>query len=49
MRIYEAAKKAGCKFYFGTDAHHPKDFSHQKRFEIYTDLLGLTENDKFII
>ena len=48
MRIYEAAKNAGCKFYFGTDAHHPQRFEKaRERFPMYVKLLGLTEKDKF--
>lgn len=50
LRIYKIAKECGCKFYLGSDAHHPKDFEHTKKvFERAVGLLGLTEDDKFII
>ena len=48
LRIYKIAKKCGCKFYFGSDAHNPCDFDHAKVFfERAIDLLELTEDDKF--
>lgn len=50
LRPYKAAKKAGCKFYLGSDAHHPKNLDEAiPRFERATELLGLTEDDKFKI
>lgn len=50
LRIYKMAKKCGCKFYFGSDAHHPASFEISKeRFEKAVELLDLTEEDKFII
>lgn len=50
MRIYKVAKACGCKFYFGSDAHHPQTFEVSKaNFEKAVRLLGLTEEDKFII
>lgn len=50
MRIYKIAKSQGCKFYLGSDAHHPKDFDGViKRFEKIIDILELTEDDKFIL
>lgn len=49
MRIYLAAKVAGCKFYFGTDSHHPKSFAAQARFGWYAKELSLRESDKFKI
>lgn len=50
MRIYKTAKKSGCKFYFGSDAHHPADFETKKEiFEMVIDELQLTEDDKFYI
>lgn len=34
----------------GSDAHHPKELDDAKRyFERTIDLLGLTEEDKFIL
>lgn len=50
LRPYRIAKQYGCKFYCGSDAHHPKDFDNAKTiFERAIDLLDLTEEDKFII
>ncbi len=50
LRIFDCAKKAGCKFYLGSDAHHPKDFVDAKRlFERAVDCLYLTEEDKYHI
>jgi len=50
LRMYRIAKGCGCKFYFGSDAHHPKTFDIAKeRFEKAVKLLNLTENDRFII
>ena len=49
-RMFRIAKACGCKFYFASDAHHPGDFAKAKeRFERAVDVLGLTEDDKFII
>lgn len=48
LRPYRIAKEQGCKFYFGSDAHHPDTFDTAKhRFECIVDDLELTENDKF--
>jgi histidinol phosphatase-like PHP family hydrolase len=48
--FYALAKKCGCKFYFGTDAHRPEDFEGRKAVaERAVELLGLTEDDKFVI
>lgn len=50
MRIYKIAKACGCKFYCGSDAHHPKDFiKAKKNFQRAVDLLDLSEDDKFIL
>lgn len=50
LRPYKIAKKCGCKFYMGSDAHHPKDFDGIcKGFECMIDSLDLTEDDKFFI
>jgi histidinol phosphatase-like PHP family hydrolase len=50
LRIYKTAKKCGCKFYLGSDAHHPSNFeSTTPIFTRVIDLLGLTEDDKFHI
>ena len=50
LGFYRLAKECGCKFYFGTDAHHPNGFVGQKAVaERVVDLLDLTEEDKFHI
>lgn len=50
LGIYRIAKKCGCKFYFGSDAHHPNVFEKTRAvFENAIDLLELTEDDKFVI
>lgn len=50
LRPYIIAKQYGCKFYCGSDAHHPKELDIAKAIiEKAIDLLGITEEDKFII
>lgn len=50
LRIYRIAKRCGCKFYCGSDAHHPGLFEKAKAvFERAVKLLDLQETDKFII
>ena len=50
LRIYRAAKAAGCKFYLGSDAHHPEEFGGVSAyFALAIDALGLTEDDKLPI
>lgn len=50
LRPYRIAKEFGCKFYCGSDAHHPEKLDCAKdRFERAVDMLNLTENDKFNI
>lgn len=50
LRPYRIAKRCGCKFYFGSDAHHPKGLDGAKAiFERAIDYLQLEESDKFII
>lgn len=50
LRPYKIAKKCGCKFYCGSDAHHPKGLDSAKAiFERAIDMLDLSEDDKFII
>jgi len=50
LRPYKIAKKCGCKFYLGSDAHSPKNFDNSIQiFERAIDLLELTEDDKFKI
>ncbi|MBQ8640603.1 MAG: hypothetical protein IJ480_00165 [Clostridia bacterium] len=44
---YRIAREEGCKFYFGSDAHHPKELaSAMENFQNIVDLLDLTEDDK---
>ena len=50
LRMFRIAKAQGCKFYCGSDAHHPDGF--EKAGEIFVraiELLGLTEEDKFCL
>jgi len=48
IKFYTMAKNAGCKFYFGSDSHHPGGFKKSKEVaENTVKLLGLTEADKF--
>jgi hypothetical protein len=48
--MFRIAKYQGCKFYCGSDAHHPAGLVNSPaRFERAIDLLGLQESDKFHI
>lgn len=50
LRPFRIAKAQGCKFYLASDAHHPDIFLIVKDvFQRAIDLLGLTEEDKFIL
>lgn len=50
LRMFRVAKAYGCKFYCGSDAHHPKSLDCAKEiFERAIDWLELTEDDKFYI
>lgn len=50
LRPYRAAKAAGCKFYCGSDAHHPDALENAPgAFERAIERLELTEDDKFHI
>ena len=50
LRPYRIAKECGCKFYCGSDAHHPKTFDKAKEtFERAIDKLGLTDEDEFVL
>ncbi len=50
FRMYEIAKECGCKFYLGSDAHHPEKFDLDiTLFQRAIDYLGLEESDKFRI
>lgn len=48
LRPYRIAKQCGCKFYMGSDAHHPRDFAGKAaQFRALAELLSLRESDKF--
>ena len=48
LRPYRIAKQCGCKFYLGSDAHHPEDFERMPtQFRALAELLDLRESDKF--
>ncbi len=48
MRVFRIAKKCGCRFYFGSDAHNPEErMGVKENFEKIVDLLELSEDDKF--
>ena len=48
LRPYKIAKKCGCKFYFGSDAHKTEALKTAKQnFLNIVDLLDLKEEDKF--
>lgn len=48
LRPYRIAKKCGCKFYVGSDAHHPKQFEgFRENFTQIAALLDLQESDRF--
>lgn len=50
LRPYKIAKQCGCKFYLGSDSHHPQDFIDAKqRAADFVQLLQLEESDKFHI
>ncbi|NLE12186.1 MAG: hypothetical protein GX628_00760 [Clostridiales bacterium] len=50
LRPYLIAKEEGCLFYFGSDAHGPKELAAEKEnAETIIDLLDLTEDMKFSI
>ena len=50
LRPFKIAKSCGCKFYLGTDAHHPNEFDGMREtYESVIDSLGLTEDDKFLL
>ena len=50
LRPYRIAKAQGCKFYLGSDAHHPSALDVAvSRFTEFVDALDLQESDKFHI
>ena len=49
LRVFKTAKYCGCKFYLGSDAHHPSTLA--KAVPVFAkaiNLLNLNEDDKFI-
>ena len=50
LRPYRIAKDCGCKFYFGSDAHHPAGLDAAPQlFRDTVEALGLEEEDKFLL
>lgn len=48
LRPYFIARECGCRFYLGSDAHHPADLASAPAcFARMVDLLDLHEEDKF--
>ena len=48
--FYTVAKECGCKFYVGTDAHHPQQFVGRREIaQHFVDRLGLSETDRFTL
>jgi len=45
LRFLSSAKRCGCKFTFGSDAHDPARQQKLPRLALLTDTIGLTEND----
>ena len=45
LNTMKAAKKAGCKFSFGSDAHNLKEFDFHDAVSRFADALALTEDD----
>jgi HisJ family histidinol phosphate phosphatase len=49
LRLYRIAKKAGCKFYCGSDAHSLEDLRGvQNNLNDVANLLNLTDYDRFV-
>ena len=50
LHPYRIAKRMGCRFYLGSDAHHPADLvGNRLAFEAYIGELGLREEERFEI
>ncbi len=48
LRPYKIAKEMGCKFYLGSDAHHPFELDRAKgNFEKIVSALDLEESDQY--
>ena len=45
VHMMELAKKAGCKFTFGTDGHSVKSLEGIRKGDLVADAIGLTEDD----
>ena len=45
VRLYRIAKRAGCKFTFGTDSHGPCDLERIHTSDDFTKAAGITEAD----
>ena len=45
LRVFSLAKKAGCLFTIGSDAHNAEHFTHYDRGEDFIQRLGLTSAD----
>lgn len=49
LKIYRIAKECGCKFYLGSDAHHPNElYRAPELFRKAVDVLGLQISDRFL-
>lgn len=50
LRPYRIAKEEGCKFYFGSDAHHPAGLAAEPaNAAAIIDMLALEESDKWVL
>ena len=50
LRFYRLAREEGCKFYLGSDAHHPASLHNvPERAPEVVELLGLNKNDLFVL
>ena len=49
LRPFRIAKECGCKFYYGSDAHKDREYRVDANFPRAIELLGLTEDDKFVL
>ena len=50
LRPYRIAREQGCKFYVGSDSHHPNGFDGVcDKFRLAAEILGLTEDDQFVL
>ncbi|MCP4177705.1 MAG: hypothetical protein GY756_08055 [bacterium] len=45
IRVLSLAKKAGCKFYFASDAHSPNEMQRIKELEYFVKCLSLSDED----